>query len=371
MDKQPCELVQDILPLYVEESVSETTRAIVEAHLQECPECRELCAELKREEPVWPELEESLPEADTFKKWAKRLKITAIIALVFIILAGVGIGVLSFEAGSSVNHDLLTVKDVTKTLKQAGLKLTSSPDVNPAAYKMGQVEPSVYQLKELGGTLFIYQFASIGERNTAYQEWDEALRNKNPNSFDNMFTPQWQYQLAFAAKNTILIVGLPQFPSEKDAEKMSPVLLNIAKTVFYKLNDGEQIVYQGEGENWTGKVIIYYYNHFWTDEKGVSRYDGWSHKQPVLSFKGDTAAIQGEFSCEFDYPLGKSGYNSDNGFEPGQFAERERIYNYGGSALSMAGIGGDGGFVPQSGTVCTVKVKWNNQEETMELKANN
>ena len=244
MEKQPCELIQDLLPLYVEDSVSAKSKEIVAAHLQECPKCQQVYHELSRTGPVLPDLKEALPEADTFKKWSKRLKISGVMALVLILLLGAGIGVLSFEAGSAVKKDNLTVKDVAQTLKQAGLSLDSASGVNPAEYKMGQVEPGIYQVKELNGVLFVYRFASIGERNTVYSQWDETNRNNNDGSITNMFTPKWQYQMAFAAKNTILVLVLPQVPSGEYAEKVSQVLLNTGKTVFYKLNGGEQIVYQ-------------------------------------------------------------------------------------------------------------------------------
>ena len=39
--KIPCEMIQDILPLYVDELTSEVTNKEVEAHLAECEACRE------------------------------------------------------------------------------------------------------------------------------------------------------------------------------------------------------------------------------------------------------------------------------------------------------------------------------------------
>lgn len=371
MEKQPCELIQDLLPLYVEDSVSGTTQEAVAAHLQECPECQQLYTELKMAGPVLPDLKEALPEADTFKKWSQRLKISGVIGLVIILLLGAGVGVLSFEAGSAVKKDNLTVKNVAQTLQHAGLSLAAASGVNPAEYKMGQVEPGIYQVKELEGLLFVYRFASIEERDTVYRQWDEANRKNNSGgSITNMFTPQWPYQLAFAARNTILVLALPQVPFGEYGEKVSPVLLNLGKAVFYDLNGGEQVVYQGEGANWKGKVIINYYNQFWTDDRGVYRYDGWAGKQLVLEYKGDPATIHGDFSCEFAElppPFGKTGSTSSDGFEVRQFAERDSVANYGGWTLGWGGIGG-GGFMPQKGYGSTITVKWNNQQETFQLK---
>ncbi|KJR49422.1 hypothetical protein UF75_0262 [Desulfosporosinus sp. I2] len=368
MNKQPCELIQDILPLYVEDSVSNKTMEIVNDHLQECPTCQELCDELKVPDLVLPDLKESLPEVDTFKWWLKRLKGAGVLGLVLIILAGIGIGVLSYKAGSSVEKDILSARDVAKTLEQAGLILDSDSNVNPADYKIGQAEPSIYKVNNLDGVLFIYHFASVGERDTTYHQWEETNRKNNSGNNTNNFSERWQYNIAFGAKNTLLVMSLSQFSSEEYAQKISPVITNLGKAIFYDLNGGQQIVFQGEGENWKGKVIINYYNHFWTDDKGVIRYDGWSHKQPVLEFKGDPSGIRGNFSYEFESPFGEFGGTNSDGFDAQQFRERDTSTNYGGVILGFGTVGGDGA-IPQKDSVYTLTLKWNDKQETVVLKA--
>ena len=48
--KNECNIVRDILPLYLEDMVSEDTANFIKEHLKDCPECR---AELKNlQEPV-------------------------------------------------------------------------------------------------------------------------------------------------------------------------------------------------------------------------------------------------------------------------------------------------------------------------------
>lgn len=67
--KNECSIVQDILPLYVEDMVSEDTAGFVKEHLRGCPECR---AELKKlREPVTVQLEPDINAAPL-----KRLKKT-------------------------------------------------------------------------------------------------------------------------------------------------------------------------------------------------------------------------------------------------------------------------------------------------------
>ena len=40
MSKISCNVIQDIMPLYVDEIVSEDTKKLVEEHLKECEDCR-------------------------------------------------------------------------------------------------------------------------------------------------------------------------------------------------------------------------------------------------------------------------------------------------------------------------------------------
>ena len=40
MKKITCEIIKDILPLYVDDVVSADTRTMVEAHLAECESCK-------------------------------------------------------------------------------------------------------------------------------------------------------------------------------------------------------------------------------------------------------------------------------------------------------------------------------------------
>lgn len=47
LTKVPCSVVQDLLPLYVDDACSEQSRQLVEEHLQTCDDCREQLATMK------------------------------------------------------------------------------------------------------------------------------------------------------------------------------------------------------------------------------------------------------------------------------------------------------------------------------------
>ena len=45
--KISCNIIEDLLPLYVEDAVSEDSRQLVEEHLKECVSCRKMLEEIK------------------------------------------------------------------------------------------------------------------------------------------------------------------------------------------------------------------------------------------------------------------------------------------------------------------------------------
>ena len=49
MEKINCNVIQDILTLYIDDSVSDDTKALVEEHLQNCEGCRRLYNELQED----------------------------------------------------------------------------------------------------------------------------------------------------------------------------------------------------------------------------------------------------------------------------------------------------------------------------------
>ena len=49
MNKIPCEIIQDLLPLYVDNVCSANSRLYIEEHLATCEECRDYLASLKGE----------------------------------------------------------------------------------------------------------------------------------------------------------------------------------------------------------------------------------------------------------------------------------------------------------------------------------
>ena len=94
MNKISCNIIGDLLPLYVDGAVSEDTKKLVEEHLTECEECKKAAEEMGKE-LVLP-VHETVRAAETSflqkmkKTWQKRRIRTAVISVA--VTAGVILG---------------------------------------------------------------------------------------------------------------------------------------------------------------------------------------------------------------------------------------------------------------------------------------
>ena len=80
-----CNIVEDLLPLYLEDMCSEDSKAALEKHLQECPACREKLSRMRNSEiiPKMKKQESNLPITDYVKKIKRhRIRIGISVALV-------------------------------------------------------------------------------------------------------------------------------------------------------------------------------------------------------------------------------------------------------------------------------------------------
>lgn len=101
-----CDIIQDLLPLYVEHLASEASCRMIQEHLEECGNCRRILEEL--EKPVLEETVEEKQEIDFFKKIRNKHKrlILAVSGTAFLLAAILlTIGIKVFVTGSPVNPD--------------------------------------------------------------------------------------------------------------------------------------------------------------------------------------------------------------------------------------------------------------------------
>lgn len=90
MSEMSCAVIRDLLPLYADGALSDESRALVEEHLAECGDCREVLSRMKEEIPAPRGEEPGVAEAlKGLRRALKRTKLKAIaIAVVATILVG-------------------------------------------------------------------------------------------------------------------------------------------------------------------------------------------------------------------------------------------------------------------------------------------
>lgn len=70
-----CEVIQDLLPLYLDDCCSKESRQLVEEHLKECDRCRTLMKQMGQELTIEEkEIEENLEEEQLLRKSKEELK---------------------------------------------------------------------------------------------------------------------------------------------------------------------------------------------------------------------------------------------------------------------------------------------------------
>ena len=76
MDKTSCNIIKDILPLYVDDVVSEDTRNMVSEHIEHCENCRKIYEKMKVHVSI--PIENSAKPLKKFKRAWKRKKIVLV-----------------------------------------------------------------------------------------------------------------------------------------------------------------------------------------------------------------------------------------------------------------------------------------------------
>lgn len=108
-----CNLIKDILPLYVEDMVSADTQEFVNAHLEQCAECRAELERMRGSTKFVPNIDTDIVPLKRIKKdlFIRRLQTIFFTAIVACVVAIIAFGVLTSPAFFSYSDDLLNVVD--------------------------------------------------------------------------------------------------------------------------------------------------------------------------------------------------------------------------------------------------------------------
>lgn len=108
-----CNLIKDILPLYVEDMVSADTQEFVNAHLEQCAECRAELERMRGSTKFVPNIDTDIVPLKRIKKdlFIRRLQTIFFTAIVACVVAIIAFGVLTSPAFFPYSDDLLNVVD--------------------------------------------------------------------------------------------------------------------------------------------------------------------------------------------------------------------------------------------------------------------
>lgn len=89
MTGKRCEIVNDLLPMYVDECCSESSRQMVEEHLEQCPDCKRAYQEMSGQLPLpaEPPAQEEREAAPILKKGLQKIRRRWILSLVAAVVA--------------------------------------------------------------------------------------------------------------------------------------------------------------------------------------------------------------------------------------------------------------------------------------------
>jgi hypothetical protein len=343
MSKYPCGLIEDLIPLYIEGDISDSTKEIVENHLKDCKDCSVLVQQYSNDEVELEEFKEALPQSDTFKKWMNRLKIWGLITAAAAIFIATAIGTIGYKIGEKSKNDLLTLKTIVKTFEKQDVSLKEDRSKSPEDYALNGVKPTIFSFGEKKDTLLVYTFKSFVERDAIVRE---------SNKFNN---PLSLLEYSFKAKNAFLVYIASQNPiTEEEMKSIGETITLISNIVFKDLNDGKEIVYKGQSTSWEGTFTLKYYEHWWQDEKGTLRQESYHMAYPAIKYK--RSDIEAVGPMEFEYKT-TTGRGSSTGVE----------LKKDGSA--QLGSSGGSGLIPREEDDINFTIKWNGKEENMVLKA--
>lgn len=90
-EERDCNIVQDLLPNYIDKLTKEETNKFIMQHLEECNECREILSNMEKDLVVNSQKEQK--KVKYIKKYNKKLKKLKIILLIFLLLIVIFLGI--------------------------------------------------------------------------------------------------------------------------------------------------------------------------------------------------------------------------------------------------------------------------------------
>lgn len=129
MSKIPCEMIQDLLPSYIDELTSDVTNREMEAHMMECEQCKNVLEQMKA--PDMEDTEKEVKEIDFLKKTKKKHQKNIILCVAIVwAIAVMFFCARNYFGGQYMNTDYLSYNlDVSGTELSVAVNTTSKQGI--------------------------------------------------------------------------------------------------------------------------------------------------------------------------------------------------------------------------------------------------
>jgi hypothetical protein len=157
-----CEVIQDLLPLYVDKLTSKESNKLVNTHLKECKSCNQLHSEMAQDLNISTQIEVELPE-ETERQLVKRIKKKRLLnfgsLIIIFSLIGFAIGAYVLYSNNAV---IKAVKPIALTDKNRNVQKNPAKEIQlkSSSWKQYKVDnktfrPGYYDITALEGTVDI------------------------------------------------------------------------------------------------------------------------------------------------------------------------------------------------------------------------
>jgi hypothetical protein len=271
-------------------------------------------------------------DADSFAKRSKPTKSRGLYLGLAIFIIILGIGAVNYYLRSAEHEPRLSLRQAVNIFAKEDIYLTKT--IDPDAEEINGVKPTTFFINYTDNKVHIYNYNSIAERKTAFR----VLAEKDRFFYREPYTN---------AKNMMFFI-VPV--DEKQITMEDWILVNrVYKTVFEKLNDTQEIIFTGAGENWESQTKVKYYKYFYYNENSALGCDCYYLESSCLKYLGQDIESVGEISYKEQRSNG-SGSGSGRTLNPD-------------GTVNLGSTGGNGS-IPRAEEEITFTVRWNGQEES-------
>lgn len=173
-----CNVVRDLLPLYLDHLCEEETGKEIKDHLEDCEECRQRWEELGSPvESVIDQLENETVSIEPMKKYQKKIKKKNRMLLLVILLSVAVIGLLSYLSYGQISHTGHSFETISQYIRFTHIG---------KEFAKGNLEPLLSSVVIVGDDpehAYYAKQAYGGSERLLVQDTKEYIRNRYPNYF--------------------------------------------------------------------------------------------------------------------------------------------------------------------------------------------